>query len=92
MIRGLLRLTYNIVMEELRKKCPYFFLIIISLIIGFIYFCVVVLLVSGIRPWNDGSTGFFLVVYHLVFILLLWSMVQTIRTDPGRVPIQWVSQ
>lgn len=78
-------------MEELRKKCPYFFLIIISAIIIFIYFCVVKLLVLDIHPWGAGSTGFFLVLYHLIFVLLLWSIIQTIRTDPGRVPIQWVS-
>lgn len=77
-------------MEECRKKHPYLFLIIITAIIVFIYFCVVVLLVLDIRPWTNVGTAFFLIVYNLIFILLIWSMVQTIRTDPGRVPLQWV--
>lgn len=77
-------------MEECRKKTPYLFLIIISIIIIFIYFCIVKLLVLDIHPWTSFGTVFFLVVYNLIFLLLVWSMVQTIRTDPGRVPIQWV--
>ena len=77
-------------MEECRKKHPYLFLIIIIGIIVFIYFCVVVLLVLDIHPWSNFGTALFLIVYNLIFILLIWSMVQTIRTDPGRVPLQWV--
>lgn len=76
-------------MEDLRKKCPYSFLIIIVAIIVFIYFCVVKLLILDIHPWSDTSTAVFLIFYNLIFVLLLWSIVQTIRTDPGRVPIQW---
>jgi hypothetical protein len=32
----------------------------------------------------------FLLLYHVVFILLVWSIVETIQTDPGKVPHQWV--
>lgn len=77
-------------MEDLRKKCPYSFLIIIIAIIVFIYFCVVKLLILDIHPWSDAGTTVFLIFYNFIFVLLLWSIVQTIRTDPGRVPIQWV--
>lgn len=76
-------------MEDLRKKCPYSFLIIIVAIIIFIYFCVIKLLILDIHPWSDTSTAVFLIFYNLIFVLLAWSIIQTIRTDPGRVPIQW---
>ena len=77
-------------MEECRKKYPYIFLIIIIAIIIFIYFCIVKLLVLDIHPWTPVGTIVFLIIYNVIFILLIWSIVQTIKTDPGRVPIQWV--
>ena len=78
-------------MEECRKKHPYLFLIVITGIIVFIYFAIVVLLVLDIHPWSNLGAAIFLIVYNIIFILLVWSIVQTIRTDPGRVPLQWVS-
>lgn len=30
-----------------------------------------------------------MVVFHLLFLMMLWSMVQAIISDPGRVPIYW---
>ena len=77
-------------MEDLRKKCPYAFVIIIAAIIIFIYICVVKLLLLDIHPWSNGGTAVFLIIYNIIFLLLIWSIVQTIRTDPGRVPLQWV--
>ena len=56
----------------------------------FIYFCIVKLLVIDMHPWESGSAIAFLIIYHIVFVLLVWSIVQTIRIDPGRVPLQWV--
>lgn len=56
----------------------------------FLYVCIVILLVLGLRPWSPPATVIFLALYNIIFIFLLWSMVQTIRTDPGRVPLQWV--
>jgi hypothetical protein len=79
-------------MEDLRKKCPYSFLIIILAIIIFIYLCIAKFLLLDIHPWGNGVTTIFLVFYNIIFVLLLWSIVQTIRIDPGRVPIQWVRQ
>ena len=60
------------------------------MIIVFLYVCIVKLLVLDLHPWSPVATVIFLVLYNIIFILLLWSMVQTIRTDPGRVPLQWV--
>jgi hypothetical protein len=77
-------------MEDLRKKFPYFFLVMISLILIFIYVCFVKLLVLDLHPFPDVFTVIFIVFYHLVIVLLVWSIVEAIRRDPGKVPIQWV--
>jgi hypothetical protein len=29
------------------------------------------------------------IIFHLFFILLIWSMIRVIITDPGQVPIYW---
>lgn len=31
----------------------------------------------------------FLIVFHIFFIMLVWSMIKAIGGDPGRVPIYW---
>lgn len=33
-----------------------------------------------------------LAFFHLFFILLVWSFFQAMTTDPGQVPVFWVSQ
>jgi len=78
-------------MEDLRKKFPYFFLVMISLILIFIYICFVKLLVIDLHPFGNVLTVIFIVVYHIVLILLVWSIIEAIRRDPGKVPIQWVN-
>jgi hypothetical protein len=30
-----------------------------------------------------------LLIFHLLFFMVVWSMVQSIISDPGRVPIYW---
>lgn len=74
----------------MRKKFPYFFLVIISVIILYISFCFVYLLVMDIQPWGSTATTIFIIIYLLVFFLLVWSIYEAIRTDPGKVPLQWV--
>lgn len=41
--------------------------------------------------WNKVTLVIFLIIYHIIFVLLLWSIISTIRTDPGKVPVQWVT-
>lgn len=77
-------------MEEIRKKFPFVFLFIISLLIIIIAFSFIKLLAIDLHPWGDIPTTIFLVVYGLVFLLLVWSITQAIRRDPGKVPLQWV--
>ena len=30
-----------------------------------------------------------LIIFHLLFFMLVWSMIKSIIGDPGRVPIYW---
>lgn len=76
--------------EDLRRKMPYCFLIIIIIIIIALYIAFVVLLQLIIKPWPLPLTIVYLIIYHIVLFLLLWSLIQAFRRDPGRVPNQWV--
>lgn len=74
----------------MRRRFPYGFLIIISLIMVYLYICFVWLMIVDLSHWNKGVLITFLIIYHIIFILLLWSMISTIKTDPGKVPVRWV--
>ena len=41
------------------------------------------------HPYSNAGRIAALVVFHLLFIMLAWSMIQSIISDPGRVPIYW---
>lgn len=41
------------------------------------------------HPFSQGGRMLSLILFHLCFIMLMWSMVQSIISDPGRVPIYW---
>jgi hypothetical protein len=38
---------------------------------------------------KPGAYIVLLIVFHVLFTLLLWSMLKAIVGDPGRVPIYW---
>jgi len=38
---------------------------------------------------NPPIATVLLIIFHILFILLLWSMIKSIFGDPGRVPIYW---
>ena len=41
-------------------------------------------------PENNDPVAFgVLTVFHLLFLLLLWSFMQSMLTDPGQVPVFW---
>lgn len=54
--------------------------------IAFNYFVFVVEFMLGLKP---SPFIILLVIFHLLFFMLLWSMVKSIIGDPGRVPIYW---
>jgi hypothetical protein len=47
-------------------------------------------MVIDISKWNIVSLTIFMIIYHVILVLLLWSIVMTMSTDPGKVPVQWV--
>lgn len=38
---------------------------------------------------DDPLVYYFLVMFHILFGMLVWSFIQTIFTDPGQIPIYW---
>ena len=37
-----------------------------------------------------GTTAVFLIFFHLSFIMMLWSLLTAMFTEPGKVPLYWV--
>ena len=58
----------------------------VSCFIAFNYFVFVFQYMLELKP---GPYPVLLIIFHLFFLLLLWSMVRAILGDPGRVPIYW---
>lgn len=54
--------------------------------IAFNYFVYVYQFMISLKP---DSYPILIIVFHLVFGLLIWSMAKSIHGDPGRVPIYW---
>ena len=54
--------------------------------ITFNYFVFVVEYMLGLKP---APYVILLIVFHILFAMLLWSMIKSILGDPGRVPIYW---
>lgn len=54
--------------------------------IVFNYFVFVVEYLIGRRP---APYIFLIIIFHILFAMLLWSMLKSILGDPGRVPIYW---
>ena len=73
-----------------RRKFPYGFLLMICLIIIFLYIAFIKLMVLDLSNWNTASIVIFMIIYHVVFLLFIFSLIMTMATDPGKVPVQWV--
>lgn len=58
----------------------------VIIFILFNYFVFVVEYLINLRPAPFIAL---LIVFHVLFGLLLWSMIKSIISDPGRVPIYW---
>jgi hypothetical protein len=70
---------------SLRKLCnPHFVGVVVFM--SFNYYAFVFGFMLALRPSFMVAA---LVVFHLCFFMVLWSMVHSIVADPGRVPIYW---
>ena len=63
---------------------PYFFAV--TLFISFNYF---VFVFEYVALRNPSLSIVMLIAFHIVFIMLLWSMFRSIFSDAGKVPIYW---
>ena len=59
--------------------------------IAFNYYIFMFEYLTFLKPCPYSSIGktIAIVIFHLIFFMLLWSMLQSIIADPGRVPIYW---
>ena len=67
-----------------RSLNPQVFAVI--LFIAFNYWSVVVLYLIQLKP---GYWIVSMIIFHISFALMLFSMIKAIVSDPGRVPIYW---
>jgi len=68
------------------------FILVILSAVSFLYF--VFVFIVNKQHLEDLDTVsyvrvFYLVFFHLFFFMFVWSFIQTMITDPGRVPIHW---
>ena len=63
---------------------PHFFAVV--LFISFNYYIFVVEYMVLLSPSFKTAA---LVLFHLVFAMVLWSMFMSVFAEPGRVPIYW---
>jgi len=58
------------------------FVVLVSTVIGIIYYAYV-FLVWLPKAEDDWRVILLLSIFHMLFILLVWSFVQSMTTDPG---------
>ena len=63
------------------------FVLIVALTLGYIYY--VYVQVWAPRAQDSVAVMVMLVVFNLIFVMTVWSFVQTMTTDPGQVPVFW---
>jgi hypothetical protein len=63
------------------------FVLLVAAVMTFIYYTFIS--VWGPRASQSIWVMLMLVVFNLIFVLLVWSFIQTMTTDPGQVPVFW---
>ena len=67
-----------------RLLTPHFIGVVIVILLN--WFVFVFMFMLDLKP---APYIIFLIIFHVFFILLIWSMIRSIFSDPGRVPIYW---
>jgi FtsH-binding integral membrane protein len=71
--------------ERLKRTVnPYFFAVILFITLNYVVF-----VFEYAIGRNPKGQLIILAVFHLLFVMLLWSMFTVILSDPGKVPIYW---
>ncbi len=86
-------------MVQVAKTTGNIFVFLVLFILGIMYYQYVFLIwgphIFGIVLVSSHSAESMLaaavvIIWHFLMIMFLWSLLQTLITDPGRVPIYWV--
>lgn len=81
--------------EDEEKKKKYYghvLVFIIILVIIFEYYTYVFeIKLRNLKSTNMIATGVCLVLFHIFFFLMLWSLIVTMGTHPGEIPLYWVN-
>jgi palmitoyltransferase len=64
------------------------FVVLVCWLIGLIYYAYT-FLVWLPKAEDDWKVLLLLAVFHVLFIMLIWSFIQSMTTDPGQVPVFW---
>ncbi len=64
------------------------FVLFVLIVISTIYYTYV-WVVWGPKIEEDLYVSVLLVVFHILFLMLVWSFFQSMTTDPGQVPVFW---
>lgn len=63
---------------------PYFLAVTLFIAFNYLVFVYEYMIIK-----NPPAMLIMLTLFHIVFVMLLWSMFQSIFSDPGKVPIYW---
>lgn len=67
-----------------RLLTPHFLGVVIFITLNYLIFVIEYLILR-----DPSCKIVLLIVFHILLGMLLWSMVKSIISDPGRVPIYW---
>ena len=66
------------------------FVIFVLCFIVFTYYIFVFQCMPSLMDKYPVFVDFFLIVFHFSFIMMVWSLLTAMFTEPGKVPLYWV--
>ena len=66
------------------------FVIFVFCFIALTYYVFVFQFMASLMDKYPGTSAFFLIFFHLSFMMMLWSLLTAMFTEPGKVPLYWV--
>lgn len=66
------------------------FVIFVLIFIALTYYVFVFQFMFPLIEKYEVFVEFFLILFHLSFIMMLWSLFTAMLTEPGKVPLYWV--
>lgn len=66
------------------------FVIFVFIFIILTYYVFVFEFMSALMEKYEAFAEFFLIIFHISFIMMIWSLLTAMLTEPGKVPLYWV--